>query len=176
MTRKDNPFDPFAIKVCKVRKSDVVEHLPREISRATKFFMDRGGKVTVTLTSEHYRRSLLVQGGMEIASLMRSSIPGICETLLVLERFKAIISENYTETKEETILGSFLVPTTDENVGATNEDIGVRQIGRNKGKKKAVCSNQPKSKGKRTLFTHQSKQHEIRNESNTRKTDVITID
>ena len=69
-----------------------------------------------------------------------------------------------------------MVPTTDENVGATNEDIGVRQIGRNKGKKKAVCSNQPKSKDIRTFFTHQSKQHEIRNESNTKKTDVITID
>ena len=173
---EDNPFDPFAIKVYEVGKSDVVGHLSREISRATKFFLDRGGKVTVTLTSEHYRRSPLVQGGMEIACLMRSSVPGTCVNLLVLERFKAIISENYTEPKEETILGSFLVPTTDENVGATNEDIGVRQIGRNKCKKKAVCSNQPKSKDIRTFFTHQSKQHEIRNESNTRKTDVITID
>ena len=125
--------------------------------------MDRSGKVTVTLTSEHYRRSPLVQGGMEIACLMRSSIPGTCVNLFVLERFKAIISENYTERKEETILGLFMVPTPDENVGATNEDIGMRQIGRNKGKKKAVCSNQPKSKDIWTFFTHQSKQHEIRN-------------
>ena len=45
---------------------------------------------------------------------------------------------------EETILGSFLVLTTDDSFGVTNEDIGVRQIGRDKGKKKAVCSNQPK--------------------------------
>ena len=127
--------------------------------------MDRDGKVTVTLTSKHYRRSPLVQGGMEIAWLMRSSIPGKCVNLLVLERFKVIISENYTEPKEETILESFLVPTTDENVGATNKDIGVRQIGRYKGKKKAVCSHQPKSKGIRTSFAHRSKQHEIRNES-----------
>ena len=64
--------------------------------------------------------------GMEIACLMRSSIPGTCVNLLVLERFKAIISENYTEPKEETILESFLVPTKDESVGATNDDIGVR--------------------------------------------------
>ena len=73
---EDNSFDPFAIKVYEVGKSDVVGHLSREISRATKSFMDRSGKVTVILTSEHYRRSPLVQGGMEIASLMRSSIPG----------------------------------------------------------------------------------------------------
>ena len=98
---------------------------------------------------------------MEIACLMRSSVPGTCVNLLVLERFKAIISKIYTEPKEETILGSFLVPTTDENAGVTNEDIGVRQIGQNKGKKKAMCLNQPKSKDKRTFFTEKSKQHEI---------------
>ena len=107
---------------------------------------------------------------------MRSSIPGTYVNLLVLERSKAIISENYTEPKGETILGLFLVPTTHENVGATNEDIRVRQIGRNKSKKKAACSNQPKRKDIGTFFTHQSKQREIQNESNTRKTDVITID
>ena len=140
-----------------VGKSDVVGHLPREISRAIRFFMDRGGKVTVTLTSEHYRRSPLVQGGIEISCLMRSLIPGTRVNLLVLERFKAIISKSYTKPKEETILGSFLVPTKDENVGATNEDTGVRQIGYNKGKKKAVCLNQPKSKDIQTFFTHQSK-------------------
>ena len=86
------------------------------------------------------------------------------------------MNENYTEPKEETILASFLVPPTDQNVEATNEDIGVRQIGRNKGKDKAVCLNQPKNKDIRTFFTHKSKHNEIRNESNTRKTEVITID
>ena len=35
---EDNPFDPFTIKVCEVRKSDFVGHLLREISRATKLF------------------------------------------------------------------------------------------------------------------------------------------
>ena len=47
---EDNPFDPFAIKVCEAGKSDVVGYLPRKNSRVTKFFMDRGGKVTVTLS------------------------------------------------------------------------------------------------------------------------------
>ena len=69
-----------------------------------------------------------------------------------------------------------LVHTTDKNVAATNEDIRVKQIGQSNGKKKAVCSNQYKSKDIRTFFTHQSKHHEIRNESNTRQNDVITID
>ena len=37
-----NPFDRFAIKACKVESENAVGHLPWEILRVTKFFMDRG--------------------------------------------------------------------------------------------------------------------------------------
>ena len=50
-----NQFDRFAIKVCEVGNENAVGHLPREISRVTKFFMDRGAIVSAHLTSEHYR-------------------------------------------------------------------------------------------------------------------------
>ena len=83
---EDNPFDPFAIKVCEIGKNITVGHLPREMSRATKFFIDRGVAITLTLTSEHYRRSPLVQGGMEIPCVVTASIPGTCVNLLLLER------------------------------------------------------------------------------------------
>ena len=136
---EDNPFDPFAIKVCEIGKNITVGHLPREISRATKFFIDRGAAITLTLTSEHYRRSPLVQGGMEIPCVVTASIPGTCVNLLLLERYTKIIEENYSEPKEETILGSFLAPTTDES-------IEVNQVVPNKKKKKNVNSNQPKCK------------------------------
>ena len=56
----DNPFDVFAIKVCEEGKTEPVGHLPREISRPTKFFIDRGATIKVILTSEHYRRSPLI--------------------------------------------------------------------------------------------------------------------
>ena len=46
--------------------------------------------------------------------------------LACFRKIQTIISENYTEPKEETVLGSFLVPTNDKKVGATNDDIGVR--------------------------------------------------
>ena len=81
----DNPFDQFAIKVCEVGHENPVGHLPREISRATKFFLDRGAHITVTLASEHYRRSPIVQGGMEIACKVTASIPGTCVNLLLME-------------------------------------------------------------------------------------------
>ena len=64
----------------------------------------------VTLTSEHYQRSPLVQGGMEIGCKVTASIPGTCINILILKKYQDIIEENYTEPKEDAILGSCLVP------------------------------------------------------------------
>ena len=51
----DNPFDEFAIKVCEEGHEVPVVHFLRDISRATKFFIDRGANITITLTNDHYR-------------------------------------------------------------------------------------------------------------------------
>ena len=59
-----NPFDLFAIKVCK-DDGEIVGQLPMENSRITKLLLDRGFTLTVHLTSAHYRRSPLMQGGLE---------------------------------------------------------------------------------------------------------------
>ena len=44
----------------------IVGHLPREISRPTKYLLDQGAIVTATITSGHYRKSPLFQSGLEI--------------------------------------------------------------------------------------------------------------
>ena len=49
-----------------IKGNVIVGHLPREISRPTKYLLDRGTLVTATIMSEHYRKSLLFQGGLEI--------------------------------------------------------------------------------------------------------------
>ena len=85
-----NPFDRFAIKVCEVGNENAVGHLPREISRVTKFFMDKGAIVTAPLTSEHYRRSPIAQGGMEIASKVIVNIPGTCVNIVLMEKYKQL--------------------------------------------------------------------------------------
>ena len=59
----ENTFDMFAIKTCK-SNGQIVGHLPKEISRVTKFLLDRGAVVQATLSTTHYRRSPLVQGGI----------------------------------------------------------------------------------------------------------------
>ena len=103
-----NLFDQFAIKVCEIGQENPVGHLPREISRVTKFFMDRGAIVSAQLTSEHYRRSPIVQGGIEIQCKVTVKIPGTCINLLLMEKYKQLVEQLYKEPKNEEVLGSFL--------------------------------------------------------------------
>ena len=152
---EDNPFDPFAIKVCEIGKTASVGHLPREISRATKFFVDRGGRLSVTLTSEHYRRSPLVQGGMEIGCKVTASIPGTCINILILKKYQDIIEENYTEPKEEAILGSYLVPNDASEVDQEARVPSTATTSNTNKKRDKVKSSAPKSKDIRLSFTQQ---------------------
>ena len=62
----NNLFDRFSITVVQFTSDKVVGHLPMEISRATKFLLDRAAEVSITITGAHYRRSMLVQGGLEL--------------------------------------------------------------------------------------------------------------
>ena len=62
--KENNPFDLFAMKICK--DTNIVGHLPIEISKASKYVMARGASFTVLLTSTNYRQSPLIQGGLEI--------------------------------------------------------------------------------------------------------------
>ena len=83
-----NPFDRFAIKVCEVGNENAVGRLLREISCVTKFFMDRRVIVSARLTSEHYRRSPIVQGEMEITYKVTVKIPGMCVNIFLKEKYK----------------------------------------------------------------------------------------
>ena len=102
-----NVVDVFAIKTCKP-DGTVVGHLPREISRAAKFFLDRGAQISAILTSTDYRRSPLVQGGLEIACKVIVKLPGNVRSHLLMDRYVEIVKVKYIEPKHEVILGSSL--------------------------------------------------------------------
>ena len=91
---RDNAFNVFVIKT-KSKNGSMVEHLPREVSWITKFILDWGAKVTATLSSTNFRRSPLVQEGLEINHM-------------ILDRFKELINDYYAEPTDEEILGFFL--------------------------------------------------------------------
>ena len=105
---RNNAFDRFAIKVCEIGNETPVGHLPMEIARATKFFIDRGATVIAQLTSDHYRRPPLIQGGIEIPCKVTAKISGTVINLLIMEKYIQLVQELYTEPKDEEVLGSFL--------------------------------------------------------------------
>ena len=94
--------------VCEIGKDEAaVGHLPIEISRVTKFFIDQGGSIITELTSDHYRRSPLIQGGIEIPCKVTAKIPGTVINLLIMEKYIQLVQKLYTEPKDEDILGSY---------------------------------------------------------------------
>ena len=67
---RTNPHDCYAIAARKRLTGCIGEstvgHLPKEISRVTRFIMLYGAVVTVKVLDTHHRRSPLVQGGLEM--------------------------------------------------------------------------------------------------------------
>ena len=96
--------------MCEVKNENAVDHVPREISSVTKFFMDRGAIVNAQLTSEHYLWSPIVQGRMEIACKVTVKIPSTCVNILLMEKYKQLVEKLYIQPKNEEIIGSFLQP------------------------------------------------------------------
>ena len=67
-------FSMFAMKTFRMNENEIVGHLPREISLAIKFVVDRGANVT-HLFSTYYRRSPLFQGDLEITCTVKICFP-----------------------------------------------------------------------------------------------------
>ena len=98
-----NVFDQFAIKTVDER-GETVGHLPKEISRVTKYFLDRGISMHCKLTSRHYRRSPLVQGGLEIkCEVVINSRATVLQSRLTA-RYLELVQNLYTEPVEERVL------------------------------------------------------------------------
>ena len=70
--------------------------------------MSRGAIVSVQLTSEHYRRSPIVEGGMEIACKVTGKRPGTSLNILLMGKYTQLVQQLYIRPKNEEILGSFL--------------------------------------------------------------------
>lgn len=64
--------------------------------------------MTSTLTSVHYKRAPLIQGGLEIPCKITVTLPGTVSNILVFGRYQQLVEALYSEPKEEVILGSFL--------------------------------------------------------------------
>ena len=89
-------------------QSRLASPMVQPISRAAKLLLDRDAQISAILTSTDYRRSPLVQGGLEIACKVIVKLPGTVRNHLLMDRYVEIVKVNYIEPKHEVILGSFL--------------------------------------------------------------------
>ena len=103
----DNPFDIFAIQTCD-ENGATVGHLPRELSRVSKFLLDRGAVISAKLSSTRYRRSPLVQGGMEIPCKVFVEMRPTVKNNEILDRYLTLVETLYTEPETPVILGSII--------------------------------------------------------------------
>ena len=102
-----NMFDLFAIKTCQGAERRIVGHLPMEISRPTKFLLDRGAIIKSKLTGKKYQRSPLVQGGLEIpCSLIIEMLDTVTNNRLT-EKYVELVNDLYKEPIEPAIVGTF---------------------------------------------------------------------
>ena len=159
----------FAVKVCEVGSENAVGHLSREISCVTKFFMDRGAIVSAQLTSDHYRWSPIVQGGMEIASKVTVKVPGTYVNILLMEKYKKLVQHLHIEPKNEETLGSFL------QANETIDSVEAQPVSK---KAKVIRKQSDKSVNRQKDISHFFKKQGIitNTETCSKRPSVITVD
>ena len=95
--KRNNCYDRYAIGATKRLRgrlaNSTVGHLPREISRATRFFLLRRGVVC----AKEPQRSPLVQGGLEIPVQVTAEMDLTERNKAILEKHKQIVVSNYKE-------------------------------------------------------------------------------
>ena len=167
----ENAFDLFAIKTCNP-EGQIVGHLPMEIARVTKFLLDRGVVIIATLNTTNYRRSPLVQGGLEIACKVTVRVPGTIKNYMLMDRYLELVRTLYAEPKDEIILGSFLC-LLDVPCASTNNE------GRKKGKCPTPKKKQKPNRDTKTMFLQNQRRSENNTENRRKsqdKNETIIID
>ena len=160
----ENAFDLFTIKTCKP-EGQIAGHLPMEIARLTKFLLDRGAVIIATLNTTNYRRSPLVQGGLEIACKVTVRMPGTIKNHMPMDRYLELARTLYAEPKDEIILESFLCPL-DVPCASTNE-------GRKKGKCPIPKKKQNPNRDMRTMFLQNARRSENRRKSQDKNETIV---
>lgn len=100
---KANLFDPYSIGLyCQIKgkidKLSIVGHLPREISRFCKFYLEYNGVINATVRMTKFRRSPLPQGGLEIP--IKLCVGKGDSSNEVFRKMKGFMLENYLEPEK----------------------------------------------------------------------------
>ena len=123
---ENNPHDPLGIKTCQLDCSKIVTHLPMELSRITKFILDIGGKIEVKLRETLYRRSLLVQGGLEIPCDLVIRVLNTMKSADLLKKYLKLFENCYEEPQDIVELGTFGIKSV-ENIRGNEKNNPLRR-------------------------------------------------
>ena len=149
-----------------------------EISRITKFIIDRGVQIALKICGRHYRRSPLVQDGLEVPCEIKIAIVGRIVNLHLLVRYESLLKELHIEPKDEEVIGIFLsIRNEIENV---NQEVEIEieavqtELLKKTGQKKKT---EVKSKGIRNMFQnpHQNPRQNPHHYSRRETQNVIVI-
>jgi hypothetical protein len=102
--------DPFSMELCAplpnaIEPVSVIGHLPREISRFCRYFVNYGGDLEARVTDTQHRRSPIPSGGLEIPILLTVTKGMSGDT--VMEKMIAYLQEYYMEPD--------LIPASENN-------------------------------------------------------------
>ena len=159
------------MKTMQTDSGRTVGHLPIEISRATKFLMDRDAEVIVKLTETHYRRSPLVQGGLEIPCVLVAKMNGYSvRNQMLLQKHLELVNDLYAEPKNEEILGSYMVPCIEPDPKRT------APISKNKERIPKRKGSDIRSLFKRIENQNRQQNNEFRGEVKEEDNSIIVID
>ena len=96
-----NIYDRYAIAAVKNIPGwsgmSVIGHLPKEITRLTRYIMLYGATVTVRVHDVNYQRSPLIQGGLEIPVEVTISMPFGQKNKAALDKYEQLLAEQYKE-------------------------------------------------------------------------------
>ena len=110
--------------------------LPMEVSRITKFILQRGARVQATVNGKHYRRSPLIQGGLEVPCLVTVTMPRSIMNHLLIAQYEKLLGKIYLEPKDEEIMGTFLSVIRENNFVGTDQCTPCESSSMTKNKKK----------------------------------------
>ena len=94
-----NAFDCFSIKT--ENDGHIVVHLPSGISRATKFLIDRGAKVSARNHFQSLQKSPLFQGRLEIICLVTVTLSATVRGHLLSKRAESFVLANKGRVNSE---------------------------------------------------------------------------
>ena len=128
-------------------------HLPMDISRITKFILQRGARVQATVNGKHYRRSPLIQGGLEVPCLVTVTMPRSIMNHLLIAQYEKLLGELYLEPKDEEIMGTLLSTVRENDFVGTNQCTSCEVSSSTKNKKKVEV----RSRDIRDMFRKKNK-------------------